>query len=336
MADDLNNQHLSAEGIQALLEGELPGGEAVALEEHASSCARCQAELEAWRLLFAELAEMPRMTPAAGFRDRVMENVEIPARVPLLERLKGWLRGRGAAAAGALDHVAPERLQDYVEGVLPAGRMARVRSHLEACGRCRRQEAAWRSVFARLGSLPRVEPSAGFARRVMEGVRIPERVPAPVEPSLWDRTAAGVAGWVDGLRPVAGSLAAMARKLQPRTRRAWTLVGSAVAAPVTVVAGLALYLAANPLLSVANLVTFLWWKSSEATVGLAQAVTDGLVESTLAAEGYALVEQLSGSMSMVAGTVGAFCVLTILSLYVLYRNLIATRPVEQRYVHFSF
>lgn len=334
MENDLNSRHLNAEGIQAFLEGELPPGEADALEEHASSCARCERELEAWRLLFAELGEMARLAPAPGFRARVMEEVQV--RAPLLERLKGWLVGRGTAARGAVEHLSPGRLQDYVEGILPQGQMARVRSHLEECGRCRRQEAAWQSVFQELGTLPRVEPSPGFARSVMDRVEVPVASPARARPSPWDRAVAGIAGWLHDVRPAAAHALAMARKLRPRTRRAWALVGSALAAPGVVMAAAALYVATNPLLSVTNLSTFLWWRVSEATVALTRSTASALLESSVATRGYALLEPVVGSPSLAAGTAAALCVLTVVSLYVLYRNLIATRPVERRYVHFSF
>ena len=92
---DRNDMHLSAEQIQALLEGELPAGgqERLRIEEHVAGCARCSAEVDAWRTLFAdlhELAALPLPRPSAGFADRVMREVQLPE--PAAEVGPGWLR----------------------------------------------------------------------------------------------------------------------------------------------------------------------------------------------------------------------------------------------------
>lgn len=333
MSDEPTIRHLSADRIQALLDGELPSREATAAEEHASSCARCRSELVAWRLVYAELGELPRVEPSAEFRERVLAEVNVG--VPILERLKGWLGARRKAAAGTLGHLSPERLQDYVEGLLPAGQMARVESHLDACDRCRRQEAVWRSLVGGLESLPGLQPSPAFAARVMAAVRVPEPLAAGA-PSSERRTAAALGTWLDALRPLGAAVVAMGRRLQPRTRRAWTLLGAAASAPAAMAMAAAWWVASNPLLSAGSLLTFLRWKVSEAGGALGRGLASAFLDSSLATQGYALAEQVGGSTSTVAGGVAVFCVLTVLSLFVLYRNVIATRPVEHGHVHFSF
>ena len=55
MTHDLTNSHLSAETMQAFLEGELSRRETSATEEHLASCPRCSAELDGWRVLFEDL-----------------------------------------------------------------------------------------------------------------------------------------------------------------------------------------------------------------------------------------------------------------------------------------
>ncbi|HKK27831.1 MAG TPA: anti-sigma factor, partial [Gemmatimonadota bacterium] len=68
------------------------------------------------------------------------------------------------SAAMAGPHPDEGRLNDFVDGLLPDGRVESVREHLDACGRCREEVEAIRSVVEGAARLPR-------------GVRAPE--------SLW-------------------------------------------------------------------------------------------------------------------------------------------------------
>ncbi len=57
------------------------------------------------------------------------------------------------------DHVADERLQDYVDGRLPLADSAQVESHLRECDACTAELSALRALLARVASLPReIEP----------------------------------------------------------------------------------------------------------------------------------------------------------------------------------
>ena len=78
MNDRQFHDHLSAEQIQAFLDGELPQGELSAAEEHLAVCARCSAEMDAWSTLFADLGELVSHTPREGFADRVISAVATP------------------------------------------------------------------------------------------------------------------------------------------------------------------------------------------------------------------------------------------------------------------
>ena len=130
MKSDFNG-HVSAERLQAFLEGILPGREESRVEEHVAVCARCSEELDTWRVLFDDLADLPSHDPHGAFGDRVMAAVRIPERVPLAARI----RERLASLLPALpsEHLAPHRLQDFVEGLLPGRQMARVEAHLGEC-----------------------------------------------------------------------------------------------------------------------------------------------------------------------------------------------------------
>jgi len=153
--NDTFNDHLSAEQLQALLEGDFPNGDLARAEEHLVGCARCSAELEAWSVLFEDLGGLPSPTPNEGFAERVMAGVQMPE----------------------VSHVASGVLQDFVEGALAAREAVRVEDHLEICAQCTTEAAAWTGVMSRLQGLESFHPEAGFADRVMRHVELPVEVP---------------------------------------------------------------------------------------------------------------------------------------------------------------
>ena len=162
------DEHLSAERIQAFLDGELSQAEMARIQGHSASCVRCQSEIEAWRLLFDELEELPTLDPSPG----------------LVERVMGALPNRPAAGAGhavrpaaapSAGHLAPDSIQDFLDGRLARSAQARADAHLADCHSCRAELAGWQAVFSRLEGLDRLAPSHGFAERIMEGLE--ERAP---------------------------------------------------------------------------------------------------------------------------------------------------------------
>ena len=76
----------------------------------------------------------------------------------------------------------------------------RTQDHLQSCSSCRAQVEEWREIFHALSSLPALEPSLSFDRRVMDRVRMP--VAAPSE-------AAWLPTLVRRLRPVAVATSAL-------------------------------------------------------------------------------------------------------------------------------
>jgi anti-sigma factor RsiW len=169
--DHPSPKHLSAETLQALLDGELSDEAGRAALDHVHSCSRCASELESWRVLFQDLDHLPAASPSPGFAARVMQEV-----APQPTALGG--------------HLAADVLQDFADGVLPTARAARVQAHLDDCAACARAADAWGALVANLGTLPVLEPSRGFADRVMAGVALPERL------SLAARVRDTVAGWI--------------------------------------------------------------------------------------------------------------------------------------------
>lgn len=175
MSDDTHNLHLSAEQLQAFLDGEMPRKARSHAEEHLESCLHCAAELETWRAVFSDLDALSGHRPHEGFVERVMASVQVPEPRPLAARLRDRLAG--AFSAHGESHVAGEVLQDFLEGSLAARRSERIENHLARCSSCTQEADAWLSVMRRLDELPSFQPAEGFADTVMARVEVQERVP---------------------------------------------------------------------------------------------------------------------------------------------------------------
>jgi len=183
---DPMNSHLSAETLQAFLEGDLSRRETSTTEEHLAACARCSSELDGWRVLFSDLGDLSKHRPHEGFHDRVMASVSMPESVSLGARVRDRI---GEFTTGS--HVAADVLQDFLEGSLAARRAERVEGHLAACSDCAHEADAWLSVMHRLDELPSFAPAEGFADRVIAEVRLPE---APSLVARLRERLAGMAG----------------------------------------------------------------------------------------------------------------------------------------------
>lgn len=99
------DRHLLPEEIDQLLDGELGFGTSP-LKLHLRACATCQAELDAARTVVRQLEQLPYLSPAPVFADRVLGQVQVfvPWHVAMLDTLRGWLpqsrTGRSLAWAG--------------------------------------------------------------------------------------------------------------------------------------------------------------------------------------------------------------------------------------------
>ena len=315
MAPERPKTHLTAERIQAFLDDALSRDDRAEIQEHATFCGRCHAELETWQLLYSELGELPELSPAPNFRDRVLAGLDtaVPAASAKKRRL-GWLRRRAVRAA---QHLDPERLQDYVEGLLPAPQMARISVHLEACGGCRGEEEQWRSLIQGIEKLPEMAPSRAFASHVMGQIRI-GRLVRPV-----------------AARTTRGRALVWAGRLIPRTQKAWAIISGIALTPVTVVALLAYAVFSNPLATPEGLVSFFWWRISGGATALVGFLADGFVESGIAFYAYSFLDLLAGAPAVTAMLAVSFAAATSLSGWVLYRNLMTTRTVDENYARTS-
>ncbi len=314
MSDMNIREHLSAEAMQALLEGELSVRERARVEEHLAACARCAAEVDGWRLLFEGLQDLPTLAPRAGFTERVLAGIQGTEAPPLAARV----RARLATLVGAGDgHADDGRLQDLVEGVLPARQAARIGSHVEACPTCASRAESWRTVMGRLDGLERLSPSEGFAARVMAQVRVPAPAPAVQRVPEWRRALA----W--------------ARRLVPQSRRAWAALSGVAVTPATTLGLLLWTIFTHPALTPGALVSFAWWKASElASLGWS-AVASRAMESAQVFGVFSFFQSLALSPASLVAAFVAFSAGTLVAAWVLYRNLVNAHPADARYAHAS-
>ncbi len=175
--------------------------------------------------------------------------------------------------------------------------------------------------MARLESLERPAPGAGFADRVMAGVRIPAPVPVRA------RRAELARAW--------SRAPARARALVPRTRRAWAAI-SGVAVTPAVVTSLVLYAVfSHPTVTPASLLSFVWWQVSDVAAGGWTALSGALLQSAELFSVYSVFGELASAPFAVAGGALAYSLVSVLALRVLYRNIIANRPMDGRHVRVS-
>lgn len=75
--------------IQDWLDGDLPAAEARAFAAHLDGCARCAAEVSAFRRVWADLAALPQWDPSPELIERVLAEV-LPEHAPAWARALGW------------------------------------------------------------------------------------------------------------------------------------------------------------------------------------------------------------------------------------------------------
>ena len=308
-----HSAHLSADHIQDWLDGRLSAPETNRVEAHLARCALCREEAVSWRALLDELYELPALAPGPGFPGRVLDAIGRASadRIPLAartrtlplggfrRRLAAWL-GRGRSAA---THPGQAGLQDFVEEALGRRRAAAVRRHLEACPDCRAEVSRWRTLLDGLNTLPRFAPSPAFTAAVMSNLRIPE--PTPARTALPHRL-------LDRVRALAG----------PRQHRAWAAAAGVAFTPVVTAGAVAYAVFSHPLVTVGNLVTFVWLEGSALACATGGGLTAGLVESGALFNAWTTLDLLSRSPGAAGARLAGFCSLTLAAGWVLYRNLI--------------
>ncbi len=294
-------RHLSDERIQEWLDGQIPAGEIAQIQSHLDGCIRCRAEAEGWRALVAGLSSLAALAPTSGFAGRVLDAVgrSAPERESLAARigarLLDWVADDAAAA-----HPGPGGLQDFIEGALSGRQATRVRSHLAACETCRHEAKGWGALLHELAALPHLAPSPAFVPSIMARVRMP----APVRVALARRA-------LDRVRALAG----------PRYRRAWAAAAGVALTPAVAGSLVAYAIFSHPLVTVGNLVSFLWLKGTAAAGAFGNGAVNGLVQSAALFRAWTALDTLVSSPAAAGAGLLAFSVLTLAAIWVLYRNL---------------
>lgn len=310
--------HLSAERIQAFLDGLASPEEAARVQEHVAACGRCRAEVEAWDALFEGLGTWADVSPVPETRlaERVLAALPAsppPRAFPARAAARLWSRlapGADRPPATHPAHLPPERIQDLLEGRLPRRDALSAQGHLHACQACRLEAQAWRTFLAGIGELPALTPSPGFAERVMAHVRI-QLALAAAHPTPAER------------------VRLLVRSVSPRTRRRVAALAGAGVTPGVTLALMVYTVFSRPMVTVGGLGSFLWLQGSDALAlwlgGLAE--RSGGIPALLGAA--STLDSVSGSPVSLALTVAGLGCVLLASSWVLYRNVLTTPTVQR-------
>jgi anti-sigma factor RsiW len=214
-------------------------------------------------------------------------------------------------------HPTPDRLEAFVEGGLQRGDRVVIESHILGCPACRARVEEWRALFTALATLPRFEPSLGFADRVMAGVRVAPR-------AAWQQ-------WADR----AGVLVS---RVAPKTNTGWTLAAAMLALPVILGGGAIAWLMSRSSVSLDALWGYTRVTLVEGVQGIGSTALSAVMQTDVAAWVVAQV----GAFISTAGVTGIGAIIasagaaTMLSIWVLYRNLFRTPRRESDYALYSF
>jgi anti-sigma factor RsiW len=309
-------RHLSTELIQSYLDGEASGEDASRVREHTGSCARCRSEMEAWQTLFTGLEGLEEVAPAPGFQGRVLARLAPlpPERLGIAAKLAARLGARWGASPSreVTGHVGADRLQDFLEGLVPRPEALAVEGHLHACRGCREEAEEWRGLLAGIGQLPSFAPSDDFSERVMAHVRV-QLALASARPTLKER------------------LQLVARSISPETRKRVAALAGAALTPAVTLALVAYTVFSHPLVTLGNLLSFLWLEGSGWVGGWSSALAQRVTGNEVAVRALGMLEAVAGSPATAALSATGLGALTLVAVWVLYRNVIATDQVEGHY-----
>lgn len=214
--------------------------------------------------------------------------------------------------ADSMMHPEPQRLEAYVEGALSEAERAVVDSHLMTCARCEAAAEEWRTLFAQLAALPRPAPAAGFADRVLAGVRVH--------------------------RPWAERAGEWVGRLMPQTTRGWAIAAAIVALPVLAGYGAAAWLYSRPWFSAQGLWLFVRARAVETLVAGADWAGGVVMGNTVAIwvgeRGQAVLA--GAGLAEIGLGLGVIAALFALSAWVVYRNVFRTPTRGVHYASYCF
>ena len=217
-----------------------------------------------------------------------------------------------------MQHLDTERLQGYADGSLEESERVVVESHLQGCTRCTTEVEEWRSLYAALGALPQFSPSVSFTDHVMDRVKVARPLPA----------------WA----PLVARARQLAERVAPRTSAGWAVAAALLALPLLLGGGLVTWLISKDYITPESLWVFVTDRTSSGLQSLGASALSSLMETQAAT----WVVQQATSLVATAGLRGLGLLaavggaLTMLSIWILYRNLFRTPTRESNYVSYSF
>lgn len=282
--------------IFSYLDGELRSGEIVEFEREMAGNPGLEAEVRAFRSVLGALDQLAVFAPSPDFRVRVL--VALYAGRSWRVRLRAWIGGGSFA-------IVPNALASLLDEGLPARQARALSAFVARDPEAARALATWKRLHDELDRLPTHAPTAGFGDRVMARV-----VTAP---------------------------AASTRRssFAQRITRAWSRPADRLAAasgiafgPTTAVLATAYMLFSNnPLVTASNVASFLWTKTADAVSGL---VNSGFGSAVGGVFGF--LDGVAPQGPAIAVSVLLFACLTLVSAWVLYRNIVKVPVSERRYV----
>jgi len=128
-------------------------------------------------------------------------------------------------------HLTDAAIEQLADGFLTGEELVKAEAHLATCSLCASKLEASKALIEALAALPRFAPSPGFADEVMARVRVSPR-------------ASPVFAWV--------------RHWRPESRRGWTLLITALLAPMLPLLGVAIWVANSPVLTAGAVAGWTW------------------------------------------------------------------------------
>jgi hypothetical protein len=226
-----------------------------------------------------------------------------------------------------VNHPTADRLEAFVEGSLSAADGAVLESHLQGCPVCQTAVDEWRALFAALEGLPNFEPADGFAERVMARVRLHRSAPA------WKLAVAQAS-----LQKQAARAGALLDRILPKTTFGWAMATAFLALPFLLGAALVAWVMSRSYITPVSLWAFFSDQAVEGARSVGGAAVSAALQTEVAAWFMAQATSVLGTSGITGlGVIIAMAgVATMLSIWVLYRNLFRTPTRESNYASYSF
>lgn len=234
-----------------------------------------------------------------------------------------------------LNHPPADSLEAFVEGILADGDRVVVESHLLGCAECRTAVEEWRGLFAALSGLPQFDPAPGFADRVMAGVELAGARSRSVGARLagwnWDSAQAAVAA-------AAGRAGGTLGRIMPKTTFGWAMATAFLSLPVVLFAATMGWLVSRTYVTPESLWAWATAQAVDGMRGFGQTAVSTALQTDIAAwlvsQGAVLFDR--AGVTGIGVLLAAAGITTVVSAWVLYRNLFRTPTRESNYAAYSF